>query len=97
MGLFGSSKKPEDYVYQGIAMLQENKPKVAANLFKKALKSDPKNITALYNHGLALNQMRKYQDAITSFDKVIEINPKDAPSYNNRAIAMAELGDTDEA
>ena len=40
MGLFGNSKNPEDYVYQGIAMLQDNKPKVAASLFKKALKSD---------------------------------------------------------
>ena len=40
MGLFGNSKKPEDYVYQGLAMLQENQPKTAANLFKKALKSD---------------------------------------------------------
>ena len=59
MGLFGNSKNPEDYVYQGIAMLQDNKPKVAVNLFKKALKSEPKNVTALYNQGLALNQMRK--------------------------------------
>ena len=86
MGLFGDSKKPEDYVYQGLAMLQQNKPKAAANLFKKALKSDPKNTSALYNHGLALNQMRKYQDAITCFDKVIEIDPKDAPSYNNSCL-----------
>ena len=77
MGLFGNSKNPEDYIYQGIAMLQDNKPKVAVNLFKKALKSEPKNVTALYNQGLALNQMRKYQDAITCFDKVIEINPED--------------------
>ena len=62
MGLFGDSKNPEDYVYEGLAMLQQNKPKVAVNLFKKALKSDSKNISALYNQGLALNQMRKYQN-----------------------------------
>ena len=42
MGLFGDSKNPEDYVYEGLAMLQQNKPKAAVNLFKKALKSDSK-------------------------------------------------------
>ena len=88
MGLFGNSKNSEDYVYEGLAMLQQNKPKVAVNLFKKALKSDSKNISALYNQGLALNQMRKYQDAITCFDKVIDIDPNDAPSYNNRACLL---------
>ena len=90
MGLFGGSKDPEELINGAMALMQGNQPKAAISLFKKALKSDPENVIALYNQGLALNQLKKYQDAISCFDKVIEINPKDAPSYNNRAIAMAE-------
>ena len=37
MGLFGNSKNQEDYVYEGLAMLQQNKPKVATNISNKNL------------------------------------------------------------
>ena len=77
MGLFGGSKDPQDLINSGILLMQRNQPKPAIALFKKALKNDPENVTAIYNQGLAFNQLKKYQDAISCFDKVIEINPKD--------------------
>ncbi|KAF6242459.1 hypothetical protein C6988_08375, partial [Nitrosopumilus sp. b1] len=68
MGLFGGKKEdPEDLIYQAMALLQKNQPKAAVGLFNKALKSEPKNTSALHNKGLALNQMKKYSDAITCF------------------------------
>ena len=68
MGLFGGSKNPEGLIHQAMILMENRQPKAAISLFKKALKNDPKNITALYNQGLALNQLKKYQDAISCFD-----------------------------
>ena len=56
MGLFGGSKDPEDLINSGMALMQRKQPKAAVSLFKKALKNDPENVTALYNQGLAFNQ-----------------------------------------
>ena len=59
MGLFGGSKKPGQLIHQAMLLMDAKQPKAAISLFKKALKNDPDNVTALYNHGLALNQLKK--------------------------------------
>ena len=97
MIFFAGKEKTEDLLDQAMSYLENGQPKVAIPLFKKIVKQEPKNTTALYNQGLALNQLKKYQDAITCFDKVIEINPDDVGSINNRGISLAELGNTDDA
>ena len=61
MILFGKAKEPEDVIYQAMSFLEKNHPKAAIVLFNQALKTDPKNIEALYNKGLALNQIKKYR------------------------------------
>ena len=83
MIFFAGKEKTEDLLDQAMSYLEKGQPKVAIPLFKKIVKQEPKNTTALYNQGLALNQLKKYQDAITCFDKVIEINPDDAVSYTH--------------
>ncbi len=75
-----------------MSYMEKRQPKAAIPLFKKIIKQDPKNITALYNQGLALNQLKKYQDAITCFDQVTEIDPNDVAAVNNKGISLAEMG-----
>ena len=77
MGLFGSKEKPEDLMYNAMALMQKNQPKGAISLFNKILKQEPENTEALYNKGLALNQIKKYSDAVTCFDKLLQINSKE--------------------
>ena len=58
MGLFGGSKKPWELIHQAMLLMDAKQPKAAIALFKKALKNEPDNVTALYNQGLALNQLK---------------------------------------
>ena len=44
MGLFGSKEKPEDLMYQGMALMDRNQPKGSISLFNKVLKQDSKNV-----------------------------------------------------
>ena len=74
---FSGNQKTEDLLYQAMSYMEKRQPKAAIPLFKKIIKQDPKNTTALHNQGLALNQLKKYQDAITCFDQVSEIDPND--------------------
>ena len=91
MIFFAGKEKTEDLLDQAMSYLEKGQPKVAIPLFKKIVKQEPKNTTALYNQGLALNQLKKYQDAITCFDKVIEINPDDIGSINKMELSMEIL------
>ena len=56
MIFFGSKEKPEDLIYQAMAMVKANQPKVAISLFNKALKQEPKNVEALHNKGLEIGR-----------------------------------------
>ena len=59
----------------GLAHLRENRPALALEQFKKAVKEDPKNAYAYKGLGLTYAQLGKLSDAIASFRKALELNP----------------------
>src|SRR5256885_17088329 len=59
----------------GLAHLRENRPALALEQFKKAVKEDPKNAYAYKGLGLTYAQLGKLSDAVASFRKALELNP----------------------
>jgi Tfp pilus assembly protein PilF len=59
----------------GLAHLRENRPLLALEQFRKAIKEDPKNAYAYKGLGLTYAQLGKLSDAIASFRKALELNP----------------------
>ena len=59
MIFFSGKEKTENLLDQAMGFMEKGQFKTAIPLFKKTLKQDPKNITALCNMGLALNQLKK--------------------------------------
>jgi Tfp pilus assembly protein PilF len=59
----------------GLAHLRENRPALALEQFKKAVKEDPKNAYAYKGLGLTYAQLGRLSDAIASFRKALELNP----------------------
>jgi Tfp pilus assembly protein PilF len=59
----------------GLAHLRENRPVLALEQFKKAIKEDPKNAYAYKGLGLTYAQLGKLSDAVASFRKALELNP----------------------
>jgi Tfp pilus assembly protein PilF len=59
----------------GLAHLRENRPALALEQFKKAIKEDPKNAYAYKGLGLTYAQLGKLSDAVASFRKALELNP----------------------
>ena len=59
----------------GLAHLRENRPVLALELFRKAIKEDPKNAYAYKGLGLTYAQLGKLSEAIASFRKALELNP----------------------
>ena len=96
MGLFGNKEDPKILFNKAMVLFRTGHHKASLGLFNSLLKSDPKNVPALYTKGLALNAIRKYHDAAICFEKVLEIKD-DARACNNLGIALSEMGNTDEA
>lgn len=69
----------------------------AANLFIKALQSEPEN--PIYNKdlGLCYQRLHKFPEAIASFEKAASINPEIADIYPPLALAYINVGKLDQA
>src|SRR2546428_3925244 len=59
----------------GLTHLRENRPALALEQFKKAIREDPKNAYAYKGLGLTYAQLGKLSDAVASFRKALELNP----------------------
>mgnify|MGYP000548343664 CR=1 FL=1 len=76
---------------------QKNNLKVAENLYKKILKTDPNHASAHNNLGLVFQAFGEFQKARSCYEKAIEIQPNFADAYNNLGNVLQELGDSNEA
>jgi tetratricopeptide (TPR) repeat protein len=65
-----------DSYAEGLKALEEGKYQAAVGAFQKALESDPKDYTALFNLGLAYGFLNRDADALTAYRKVLELKPK---------------------
>ena len=76
---------------------QKNNLKVAENLYKKILKTDPNHASAYNNLGLVFQAFAEFQKARSCYEKAIEIQPNYANAYNNLGLALKELGERKKA
>ncbi len=81
----------------GRTALTASKYSMAAELFEKAVKADPKNKWAWNNLGLAYMGLMRYDDAVSAFNKQIQINQNDPYAYNNLGRALRIQGKQEEA
>ena len=80
----------------GLTHLQEQRPALAVEEFKKAIKLDP---TSPYSHkglGIAYTQLRKYNDAIAALRKALELNPYYVDVRNDLGTALIVSGKREE-
>lgn len=66
---------PPDWQAQGLKALDEKRFEAAAEAFQKAVDSDPKDYTALFNLALAEGFLKKDTEAISAYDKVLGLKP----------------------
>jgi len=59
---------------------RKNNLKVAQNLYKKILKTNPNYAGVHYNLGITYKELGEYQKAISSYEKAIQIEPNYAHS-----------------
>ena len=69
---------------------RKNNLKVAQNLYKKILKTNPNYVGVYYNLGITYKELEEYQKAISCYEKAIQINPNYAGAYFNLANILQE-------
>ena len=82
---------------QGALLYTYGNPKAAIQSFKKVLKDDPENASALYSLGISYGALGQYDDAISSINKAIEMNPEKGSYYYGRGNAHLLAGERDSA
>lgn len=76
----------------GLTHLRENRPALALEQFKKAIREDPKNAYAYKGLGLTYAQLGKLSDAVASFRKALELNPYYVDVRNDLGSALVLSG-----
>src|SRR6185295_13982810 len=76
----------------GLTHLRENRPALALELFRKAVKEDPKNAYAYKGLGLTYAQLGKLSDAVAAFRKALELNPYYVDVRNDLGSALVLSG-----
>ena len=72
---------------------KKNNFKVAENLYKKVLKTNPNHFKSIHLLGSLLIQTKNFIMAIQFLNRAILIQPKHAATYNNLGAAFKELGE----
>ncbi|OYV77312.1 MAG: type IV pilus biogenesis/stability protein PilW [Chromatiales bacterium 21-64-14] len=96
--LSGNESKPAAINTQlGIAYMQDNKPSLALDALKKALRQDPD--LALAHNAIAVlyQQLGEYDKAGRHFRRAVELEPKDSDAQNNYGAFLCRRGRIEEA
>jgi tetratricopeptide (TPR) repeat protein len=80
----------------GLTHLQENRPALAVEEFKKAIKLNPKSPYSHKGLGIAYTQLQRYPDAIASLRKALELNPYYVDVRNDLGTALIVSGKREE-
>ena len=67
--------------------------KIAENLYKKVLKSNPDHFRSIFYLGTLLGQTQRFELAKPLLHKAIQINPNYAAAHNNLGAILKELGE----
>ncbi len=66
---------PQDYLAEGLKSLDANQPAAAELLLRKAVETDPKDLSAHFNLALALSLQHKDPDAVAEYHTVLDLKP----------------------
>jgi Tfp pilus assembly protein PilF len=80
----------------GLQHLRENRPEMALEELKKAVKQDDKNPYFQKALGLAYSQLRKYDEAIAAFRRALAIEPYYVDVHNDLGAALVLSGKRNE-
>ena len=72
-------------------MVTAGKNEDAIAAYDKAIKLDPRHISAWNNKGIAMFRLKRYEEAINCYDKAITIDPNHANAWLNKAKALRGL------
>ncbi len=81
----------------GAALVDRKKPEEAAEQFKLALKSEPKDAEALYNLGVVAESLGHPIEAESWYRQTLQCKPEHPKAHNNLGGIMAQSGRPDEA
>lgn len=85
-------KQSEIYSNMGMC-LEEERPDEAIRLFKKAIKLNSENTSALSNLALMYLHTARPQECINLCNRVLKLNPESRAAYHNRGLAKLMLRD----
>jgi Flp pilus assembly protein TadD len=94
-----AAQTPQDgeaHFMAGLTHLQENRPQLAVEEFKKAIRIDDKSPYSHKGLGIAYTQLRKYPDAIAALRKALELNPYYVDVRNDLGTALILSGKREE-
>jgi tetratricopeptide (TPR) repeat protein len=91
------SSGSRQYVAAGTTALREKRFADAAEAFRKALETDPKDGSLWANYGVALAGLRDLEGAERSYRKAIEVEPANARAHYNLGTLLAGRGAWKEA
>lgn len=80
----------------GLIAQTENNPKTAISDYQQALKSDPKDTSAMYNEAIALEPTDQ-QRALSLYKQIVAINPKASTAYLRMSFLYNKMGDHKDA
>lgn len=80
----------------GLTHLQEDRPALAADEFRKSIRLDPKSPYSHKGLGIAYTQMRRYPEAIATLRKALELNPYYVDVRNDLGTALILSGKREE-
>ena len=87
--------RPQYYTYIGKKQLQQ--PKTALINFEKALKLQPKKVTALEGKGHALVALQEFEPALNTYEQATQINSKSIASWQGIGNIFIKTGDLKKA
>lgn len=80
-------------IYSNMGMCLEERPDEAIRLFKKALKLNSENTSALSNLALMYLHTARPQECINLCNRVLKLNPESRAAYHNKGLAKLMLRD----
>jgi Tfp pilus assembly protein PilF len=80
----------------GLIAQTQNDPKAAISDYQQALKSNPRDTSAMYNEAIALEPTDR-QEALSLYKRIVAINPKAATAYLRMSFLYGEMGDQADA
>lgn len=89
--------KSTPLLMEAIGLHQRGAVGEAAARYSAILKSDPKNVDALFFLGVAAGQQGRFREAAKTLRKTVRVAPKHAQAHLHLGMAQTQLGEADEA